>query len=99
MCRFPFTTRGGEAMTRSTVNRATKSAALKVRIPAAPRLEDAAVSGRGSSVSGMPESVSALKSLLRFLLPKGGMALMVGGFDETGTHVGSPITCVAGYIF
>jgi len=38
--------------------------------------------------------------LLEILLPDGGMTLMMEAyFDESGTHQGSPVMCVAGYLF
>ena len=43
----------------------------------------------------------ALADLLRVILPSGGCAMIQGQafFDESGSHDGSPILCVAGYVF
>jgi hypothetical protein len=48
-----------------------------------------------------PVIYDALADILRVLLPGGGCAMILGQayFDESGSHSGSEVLCVAGYVF
>ena len=47
-----------------------------------------------------PESMNYVGRLIEIVLPQGGMtAMMEAYFDESGTHHGSPVMSLAGYLF
>lgn len=78
--------------------RATETALRKdVRKPSADLRFESSMPPRAGGVSTAEEAL--IPWLLRTLLPNGGYAVAMGAyFDESGSHAGSPLLSVAGYL-